>query len=238
MYKQPFVTLAPILASGLSGLLISQMPLEIATAGGVYAPPPRTQRRQIVTAGGSRGCPNQTDIGLTLLVPNDHIATTVSEHPTLFISVDKIPEQPLRFTLARPDISEPLVEKRLSVKSPGIIRITLPSYTPPLEIDRDYYWTVMVICNEKRPSENAYARTPIRRIPMTAGLRREIGTANDDLTRAEIYARSGIWLDAISAGYQAYSQERNPNTSDYFWQLLEGAGLHQAGYLEEPHNHG
>ncbi|MBR8831724.1 MAG: hypothetical protein N5P05_002683 [Chroococcopsis gigantea SAG 12.99] len=241
MHNKLFVTLANIFSFGLLGLLGSQLPLEVATGGvkrGYIPPLPPKDRRQTVTSAGSRGCPGQSDIGLTLLAPNHHIATTVSEHPTLFISVAEIPQRALLFTLARPDISEPVVQKKLKITSPGIIPITLPSDTPALEMNKNYYWTVTIICNEKRPSENAYARSAIKRIALNEELAGRLQKEKDFLLKAQIYARARVWYDAVTLGYQAYTQDRDFNATAYFWQLLEEAGLYSSSHLDDSPDHG
>jgi hypothetical protein len=201
---------------------------------GGYVPPPGKDRRQSVISGGSRGCLKQTDVSLTLLVPSHHTPTTISEHPTLLLHIDNLPAQPLLFTLVEPDVSQPLLEKKLTVKQPGIIQIKLPPESPTLKVNKEYYWTVAVVCNEKRPSENAYARAVIKRIPLTTDLRQKLDAATNPLAKAQIYAQSGIWYDAIATSYQVYTQ--NPNTA-YFWQLIEQIGLNKIRLVEELANH-
>lgn len=236
MYQKLFVIITNIFSLGLIQLLGLLLWSEMTMAqekSGYVPPPPSKERRQSVTSGGSRGCPNQTDVSLTLLVPSYHIPTTISEHPTLLLFINNIPAQPLLFTLVEPGVSKPLLEKKLTVKRPGIIQINLPSDSPTLEVNKEYYWTVAILCNEKRPSENAYARAVIKRIPLTAELRQKLNRTTNPLTESQIYAQSGIWYDAITTSYQAYIEAHNSNAPAYFWELLQQIGLSRIRLVEE-----
>ncbi|GFE72057.1 hypothetical protein CFPU101_46670 [Chroococcus sp. FPU101] len=134
-------------------------------------------------------------------------------------------------------VSEPLLENKLTVKRPGIIQINLPSDRPTLEVNKEYYWTVAILCNEKRPSENAYARAVIKRIPLTTELRQKLNATSNPLTKAQIFAQSGIWYDAITTSYQAYTEAPNSNAPAYFWQLLQQIGLNKSRLMEKFANH-
>lgn len=241
MYQKLLIILTNIFALGLIQLLDLFLWPEMTLAqgkSGYVPPPPAKESRQSVTSGGSRGCLKQTDTSLTLLVPNYHTPTTISEHPTLLLYIDNIPSQPLLFTLVEPGVSQPLLERKLTVKQPGIFQIKLPPDSPILEVNKEYYWTVTIVCNEKRPSQNAYARTVIKRISLTADLRQKLDAATNSLGKAQIYAQSGIWYDAIMNSYQAYTEASNSSeTSAYFWHLLEQIGLSKSRLIEKFANH-
>ncbi len=196
------------------------------TVAGYVPPPPRGNRRQSTVAGGSRGCAAAGDVSLTLLVPSDHVATTTLSHPVFLFHLDAIFPRPLIFTLVEPGIAEPLFQKKFILDRSGIVRIELPANGKGLEEGKEYYWTVTLSCNERRPSENAYARAAIERVPVPSQLKRELDSKPDRLTRAEIYARSGIWYDALALSYRADlpAPDRYGETA-YFRQLLKRVGL-------------
>lgn len=84
----------------------------------------------------------------------------------------------------------------------------------------------MIVCNELRPSENSYARVLFKRVAASDDLLNKLANSKDELSRSQVYAQAGIWLDSIANSYEAYSQKPyNSMASQYFFQLLEQIGL-------------
>lgn len=185
-----------------------------------YKPPKGRAQHPTQTrkAGGARGknCNLSSNNTVTLLVPQDHVPTTVSERPTFFWY---LPESlPLRFTLIEPG-KKPIFVSELTPE-PGISALKLPQNYPPLEIGKTYRWTVTVVCSANKPSKNAYAWALIKRVPPV--MKPEIESERDFIATIEL-AAEGIWYDALLSGYQ-----QNPETTA-FRDLLEQVNL---GYIE------
>lgn len=208
--------------------LTAQLPIQLGSPASAsivtgYVPPPGRHRVQRTEGVGSRGCTQSTSITLHLLVPSDHIAQTVSTHPTFLWYVSKT-STPMRFTLVEPRVSKPIVDRYVQVKKAGIVKLEMPSDAPALEVGKEYRWTVSAICNPYRPSENVYARAWIVRVQKPIELEQKLATLSTE--RAQIYAQSGIWYDAIATLYDTYSANpREPSTSEYFFALLNQIGL-------------
>ena len=224
--------LSLILALSLSAALIQSSNLcqlksrAEAPPKSEYVPPATDARPQRLISGGSRGCKDSVNASLTLLVPPSHLPTTSSSHPTFFLHLENIPTRPLLFTVVEPGIVEPVFEQKLTLKQSGLVPIKLPESSRGLEAGKEYYWTVSIPCNQKRPSQNAYARAAIKRISLPARIAEKLISNPDNLEKARIYAQSGIWYDALATSYQAYSQAppQSPINA-YFWQLLAQIGL-------------
>lgn len=119
-----------------------------------YVPPNRRYPKS-TKATGSRGCvqSNQSlPVSLTLLVPNDHDGLTRSGHPTFFWHVSA--SVPMAFALTAPGVVQPLLEKQIQPREPGIIQLQMPYDLPELVPGREYRWSVTLICNPERPSAN------------------------------------------------------------------------------------
>lgn len=170
-----------------------------------YVPPADRARPQRTEGSGSRGCTNSIPVSLKLLTPNDHIARTVSARPTFFWYLSDTTNVPMVFSLVEPGKSEPIFQQQLKADKAGIIKVELPPNVPELAVGREYRWTVALVCSEKRPSENIYARAWIERIAISSELSQKLGTADSDRDRALIYARSGIWQDAVATLYKAHT---------------------------------
>ena len=220
-------TLSLIFALTLSPVLIPSLNLKATTPStSRYVPPPTDAPPQRLTSGGSRGCQELVNSSVTLLVPPSHFPTTTSSHPTFFLHLENIPRRALLLTVVEPGIVEPVFAQKLTLKQSGLVSIKLPQGSRGLEAGKEYYWTVSLLCNQKRPSQNAYARAAIKRIPLTAGIAQKLISNPDNLAKAQIYAQSGIWYDALASSYQAYSEApHQPAINAYFWQLLAQIGL-------------
>lgn len=154
-------------------------------------------------SGGRRGCDLNNPIDINLLAPNDHIATTVSGHPTFLWNVSKTTSVPMRFALVESSVAEPVLELQLKVEKPGIYEIKVPPNIPELKVGRIYRWTVSLTCNETSPSQDSYAYVIFERVPITSKLAQELAVATNERERSLVYAQSGIWYDAISTMWKA-----------------------------------
>jgi Domain of Unknown Function (DUF928) len=176
---------------------------------------------------GSRGCAQGDLSEVTLLIPSQDVAgQTVSGHPTFLWKVAQPVNVPIKFTLTRPGEIEPVYETQIDASKAGIVAIKIPADRPELVASTLYQWTVSLLCNEKRPSANPFYSSWVERVPTTSELTQAIATAQTDRDRATIYARSGVWYDALETLYQA----RGTNPSDAqleadFNALLAAVGL-------------
>lgn len=198
----------------------------IAIAGIVrgYVPPLDRPSIQRTEGSGSRGCDRAKDVRLQLLAPKDHIATTVSEHPTFLWYVSQT-SLPVLFTLSEVGSARPVLEKHLTATKTGIIELKIPSTAPKLQENRQYKWTVSVVCNSKHPSENIRAQAILNRKAIPPALKQKI-QHNRSLQKAQAYARNGIWYDAIANFYGLYIVDpQNEENKISFFNLLNQADI-------------
>jgi hypothetical protein len=189
-----------------------------------YKPRPGRKRTQARKPGGYRGdsC-NQSQDPITLLVPRDHVPLTTAQRPTFFWNVDNI-SQPIRFTVYEPGQPKPIYVQNIMPKKPGIIALSLPKTAKPLKIGIQYRWTISVICDRLRPSENIYAKAWIERVESSntsdkspVHLRKTKVPAGDRWSSClSNYAQSGIWYDALSC---------QRKSTEEFWLLLNQVKL-------------
>jgi hypothetical protein len=138
----------------------------------------------------------------------------------------------MQFTLVELGVSKPVLLKKFNLPKPGIIELEMPSNAPTLKLNKQYRWTVTLICNERRPSENVYARAAIQRV--ATNLDEQLKNANSDLLRAKVYADASILYDAMASAAKAYlANPREKASSEYFFQLLEQVGLSKVASKEQ-----
>jgi Domain of Unknown Function (DUF928) len=209
-----------------------------ANTSGGYVPPAGRERIQRTDGAGSRGCPQGSFGSISLLTPNDHVGLTVSNRPTFSWYVSANPSTPMQFALVEPGVPQPILVKQLEVTKTGIVQLELPTNVSELSVGKTYRWTVSLVCNAKRPSENIYVRSWIARVPdrveelqllATASSQTVSESTSDRLRqRAIAYAQSGIWYDAIATISKAYlANPQDRSSAEYLHLLLNQVGLSQ-----------
>lgn len=203
--------------------------------------PPSQGAPGSAAAGGSRGCgwrPGQKL--LSPLVPADAMAFTVSEYPTFFWYV---PERSslddnsahgsatLRFVLI--DENQDIIyQKKLLAPSAGIMSHQLSQESAPLVEGKKYHWLVTMVCDTEDPSADPLIDGWVERIPVDAELQAELDNATES-DRPSIYARTGIWHEALNS--LAQLRQKNPEDQTVLsrWsEFLRSVGLGE--FVEEP----
>ena len=173
-----------------------------------YKPRPGRKRTLVRQPGGYRGnsCQRQEQAPLTLLVPQDHVPLTTSSHPTLFWYIKTNSPTPIRLTIQEPGEPSPIYVRNWSQGMFGVYAMKLPATVNPLQVGKQYRWTVTIICNPDKPSDNIYAKAWVERV-------KKPNINSNNKSCLESYAESGIWYDALSCPrLNKYSEE--------FWSLL------------------
>ncbi|OWY64429.1 hypothetical protein B7486_47355 [cyanobacterium TDX16] len=221
-------SLAAIATLALPGMLApngSPVAAEIVEG---YVIPQDSQRSQRTSGSGSRsGCPRYNSTQFHLLVPNDHIAATATKSPAFFAYVSEA-DVPLALTVAK--LKEPpltLYKRSLKLRQPGITKFEIPKERPlKLQEGEEYRLTLSIICNSKRPSKNPYVQVDFKYVSASPALQKQL-QANPS-NRAKIYARSGIWYDALVASYQSAilpARSEPLSEADFFAHLLKQIGI-------------
>jgi hypothetical protein len=206
-----------------------------------FSPPSRGAPGS-AAAGGSRGCgcePGQKF--LAPLVPSDAMAFTVSEYPRFFWYVspgsslgESSAERPLTVRFALIDGNENMVYvKKLSVPSSGIMSHQLsPEDAAPLAENKQYHWLVTMVCDTEDASADPFIDGWVERIPVSEELQAELDNATEN-DRPSIYAREGIWHEALTTLAELRQQNPQDETIVSRWsELLRSVNL--GDFTEEP----
>ncbi|MBD1903772.1 DUF928 domain-containing protein [Trichocoleus sp. DQ-A3] len=171
---------------------------------------------------------------------------TASESPTFFFFVSvsgKSPNdenlsrpQAVKFVLTDMDTDEEIYKTIVVPDAPGIISITLPKNEPKylLKVNKLYSWSFVVIFDLE-----GFARSPdlpfysldiggvIQRIELNSSLIKELESAAP-LERAILYAKAGIWHDALATLAQMRLSNPNDSIAKTEWEeLLRSVGLNE-----------
>ena len=116
-------------------------------------------------------------------------------------------------------------EKAIALPSkPGIVSVSLPN-TKSLEVGKNYRWYFKVHCNQQTAGIPIYVEGGIKRIDLDFGIKKQLGTAANSQQKAVIYAREGIWFDALNMLAQLRRSSGNPSIEEDWQSLLNSAKL-------------
>ncbi|ACK73866.1 protein of unknown function DUF928 (plasmid) [Gloeothece citriformis PCC 7424] len=188
-----------IVLSGISPIL--------AQSRITYIPPiPSDEKQPKHTHSGANrgGCQKNVSDLVVPLVPRGHIAQTVSQNPSLFFFLLNQESVEAKFTLAEIDGRSAILEKNLKLNKPGVNSIKVPENVQ-LELGKAYIWTITLICNRERPSENPEFQALIKRVNVPSP--QELKKLNTLREKSRFYALHGIWYDALALSISASSGE-------------------------------
>ncbi len=217
------------------------MPPALASDGIRYRPP--KLKRAIRTAGtGSRSlsCDRASRTTLTLLVPDNHVGLTTEARPTFLASVSGV--KSAEFSLVEPGVAKPIFVQTVQPNAQGLVRVEMPKTAPELVAGKEYRWSLAVVCNPRRPSEDIYTQSLIQRIQLASATQQQLTTAKSDQERGRIYADAGIWYDALAVLSQGNANPATSAANQDFATLLNQVGLNlgvtkpQAAQANNPRN--
>lgn len=163
---------------------------------------------------------DQKNKDLIPLLPQTKIGRTVSDYPTLFFYLPKTEAKLAEFTL-QDDKGKQIYQTTLNINnSSGVMGVSIPTNKnlSPLQIGKNYNWSIALICDDKDRSADVFEKGIVRRVEVSAD-RSQLQKA-DPRQKAVIYAQNGIWQDALSTLVAA--RRANPNDPDLAadWKIL------------------
>lgn len=215
----------------------------LTTHWGAYEPDGNIGSPGRREGGGTRGpcIQNSANDKVMALVPVNGFGTTTAQYPTFSVYLPPLlPESNpeiefvLKTAAVKIDEQKEIYKTKFKIsRGSGIISFTLPnaSNLPALELNKNYFWSVTLICNPEDVnigdlSGNKVVSGVIRRVTPNANVQQELERTQSWRDRVIIYAKAGIWYDALSN--LAEMRRRNPNdpivVSDW-QQLLKSVGM-------------
>lgn len=199
-----------------------------------FEPPPGSGSPTSTAGGGSRSIqsaclPNSvTADSLIALAPNQQRGLTSDTRPTVWVYVPKTTAQALEFSLFD-EKRNGIYQLTLPLNSIGLMKIPLPSMAPALTQNQLYYWTVALVCNPNRRTEDWIAGGWIEYQLPDKRLQRQLASATA-LEQVSLYAQSGFWYDALDGLVQLrQAQPEDASLAAIWTTLLRSAGLDVIG---------
>lgn len=204
-----------------------------------YNPPPnQPPSRGNTTSSGTRGrCASSNSQGaLTLLAPIKHIGQTAFTHPTFAWFVPEGKPLPIEFQLFELDETNKVKQiQRVEMQSvPGIMKISLPENQPGLTVGKRYLWQVVLVCDGNRPSNSVVAIAEIQVVQMPPALKGELSNVKDLSQIVELYAKAGLWYDALQEALRsAQGSSLGQTATNLLEQLATIEDAQQSARLKE-----
>lgn len=205
---------------------------------GNYRPPSGLDRPGGREGGGSRGpCIAETSPTIhspIALVPVNGFGTTLAARPTFFVYVPTIKPEAgvtpqMQFVLRTADNRQIYTTTFSKIPNPGIISFTLPATanSPSLELGKTYRWTVTLICNpnDEDRSRNKLTAGSIQRIAPPSQMVRDLAQAASPQDKVAVYAKYGIWYDALGEIANLRRTSDNPALQNDWLTLLTSVEL-------------
>ncbi|MFN6516889.1 MAG: DUF928 domain-containing protein [Nostoc sp. CreGUA01] len=194
-------------------------------------PPGRTPGGRVrggATRGDGNACPTAKP-NLTALVPfteeADEVvnvwAQTTLERPSWFFYMPYTKDvgNVVEFVLQDKD-SNQVYKKAIALPDkPGVVRVSLPSTAPALELNKEYRWFFSVNCDKQKNAPWTYVEGVIERVDLSQSLIKELETA-EPLQRYTIYAQKGLWYEALGILAQLREKNSEDPTLQAEWENL------------------
>jgi hypothetical protein len=201
----------------------------LPSANAVEFSSPDTEGPARTVGGGVRGtvesqptCVTDGQKELMALLPKTEVSFTTQEYPMFFWYVPPTSPAMIEFDLLDDSNGEIVYQTKIKTDAEvGIISLSLPenSSLPPLEINKDYYWSFTIICDPLNWRVNPSVEGFIRRVEPSANLVQNLNGASE-IERVAVYANAGIWHDTIAE--LATLRRSNPNDTQLMleWEEL------------------
>jgi hypothetical protein len=218
-------------------MLVPTQPVksEIPRLGIFNAPPPPDDINAPGNraAGGKRGCESiskqftaSQEKELTALVPvyqspNGELVLglTTTSHPTFWFYVPYVTTASTEFVLQN-EVGQTVYKSSVSLsRTPGVVKLSLPSTASLLKIGERYHWYFNIFCNPQQPP--VFVDGWIKRVEPKPTLKSQLEKATLK-QRIALYATNGIWYESLTAS--AELRRLNPKQIDWT-NLLQSVGL-------------
>ncbi|MGD1919779.1 MAG: DUF928 domain-containing protein [Pleurocapsa sp.] len=202
--------------------------------------PPRGDKPQQTAGGASRGgqClsdSKEANSPIIPLLPTNSPALTVKSHPTLLVYVPETSATEAYFAV-RDNNEEYDYQTILPIgDSEGIISLTLPQDAPDLDMNQDYQWSLVLMCDGKLRPDSPVVKGNIKRVASNYYMSQKLTQAGL-LESAAIYGKAGIWYDTVAGLAELKTTKPNSDYVSNNWEnLLKTVGLErvaQAKFVE------
>jgi len=205
----------------LGTTIISSIPTEAVS----FSPPGKPAPGQTYGGASRDGACFTEDnyIEYKSLWPSQEIGLTIAGHPTLFAYIPQTSAQQVLLSI-KDEADNLHYRQYLPLKAHGgVVGVQIPQNAPPLQLEKNYRWSLQIVCNQDDP-DHPETFGWIRRVPMDARL--ASGKVQPSVEQVSWLAQAGIWCETLSTLASLRQAEPENQTLRANWQeLLTSVGL-------------
>ncbi len=222
----------PFLSNTVQAQSVSENQINISFNQSFITPPEPGAPSNTV-GGASRGdrcSQDRQDLApyLTPLLPASQKNLTLEQRPIFLVYLPKTAARKAFFSLKDSqgnDYYQTFLD--LSEKS-GIVQIPLPEDAPILEINKDYKWSFVILCDRNLRPDSPLVEGNVRRIALedNSQLKSDLQKSTTEIEKAKVYANAGIWYETLAILAQLKQSNPENEALDRAWiDLLKSVGL-------------
>lgn len=152
------------------------------------------------------------------------LALTLSATPTFWFYIPEQPASEVNAEFFLIDGDRLVYKQEILLPQPSGVISIIPDF--PLKLNKPYRWGFVVSMNPERPSQHVFVEGLVQRIESNTSLSNQLNTARSERDRIAIYARNGIWHEAVTElGILHRQYPQNSNWQNDWSNLLNSVGL-------------
>ena len=193
--------------------------------------PPKRIGKPITVGGATRGgCPDKGRPLTSLIPQKDNVGLTVSDRPTFWVYVPYEPKEVLfgEFSLQDEKDNEVYRTRFELSGAPGVVSVRVPSTKAALETGKVYNWYFKISCPSQEAAEEpdtAFVRGWVERVERP-DVESQLKATTTPVERIAIYAKEGIWYEALTELAQArLTNSQDTELTNAWADILQSAGL-------------
>lgn len=196
-------------------------------------PPPPPTNPDSSVAGGRRApaaCPQDAEVAtggaaLTALSPTTKPGLTLAERPTFLVYVPKTSAENAEFSLRSREGRGVYRTTVALSNTPDLISISLPAQTPPLEVGKQYTWSLAIICNPNDRVDDQFVTGTVQRTELAPTQLSQIQQASAK-EQVSLYQNADAWYDALAVLFELQRSQPNDPSIRAMWQeFLRSGGV-------------
>ncbi len=194
-----------------------------------FKPPGRLAPKTATVGGASRGICGADKTGslinnMKAVMPSTNIGLTMAERPRIYAYVPSGAKEAVFSMVDEKGHQYHMAMLNLPNKA-GVMEVTLPDSLPPLQMNQDYKWSILMICGEELDTDSPAIEGWVRRVEGDRNLVSQ-GNQPASLDLAAKLAQNSVWYETVSTlATLRQEQPNNANVKAAWQQVLGSVGL-------------
>ena len=141
--------------------------------------------------------PSESKATPILLAPKKYLGLTTQSHPSFWVYIPASTAKTIEFSLFS-HLRKGIYQVSLPIpQTPSLISIPLPKNSPGLSNGQSYHWTVALVCQPKRRTEDWVTGGWIQRQKPSDRLQQALNQNSNSIDQSKLYLQANFWYDSV-----------------------------------------